>query len=399
MGPATLAQARPRFLVLTAPVGAGHVAAAEALRVGLVREFPHAEVTVIDALAHMGRPLRFLLLTMYRWQIGRAPWLFGIVHASLLRRPGMGAAWRRALGLLGGRGLRRAIAAAQADVVVSTYPPATNVLGELRRRGLVAAPACATITDLAGVALWSHRGIALHLVAHPDLRSEVEQVAGPGSATAVRPLVNPRFYGGLDRDCARREIGVTQLQLVLVSGGGWGIGDLPGAVAAALDIPGTQVICVAGQNHALRDLLTRRYQDEPRVTVLGNAGNMATLLAAADVAVHSTGGVTVLEALVSGCPVVAYGGVAGHLPLLARRMDELGLARAARTPDSLRKALHDILHEPRPAPHSLLQLPDAAGEVASLFRATQLLSRSTVTVDGAARPRCDQVPPVRAGRA
>jgi processive 1,2-diacylglycerol beta-glucosyltransferase len=383
--------APPRFLVLTAPVGAGYIAAAEALRAGLLLEIPQAEVTVVDALSHMGRPLRFLLLTLYRWQLERAPWLFGLLHASLLRLPGTGAAWRRALGLLGGRSLQRAIVAANPDLVVSTYPPATNVLGELRSRGSLARPVCATITDLAGVALWAHRGIALHLVAHPDLRAEVERVAGPGSARAVRPLVHPRFYEALDRDRARRELGVSQVHLVLVSGGGWGIGDLPGAVAAALDIPGTHVMCVVGLNHALRDRLTRRYHAEPRVTVLGFVSNMATLLTAADVAVHSTGGVTVLEALVSRCPVVAYGGVAGHLPMVNRRMDELGLVRDAATPDLLRKALGEILRQPRPAPHSLLRLPDAACEVASLLSAIAAESGTAREARQSARKEPDTV--------
>jgi hypothetical protein len=75
------------------------------------------------------------------------------------------------------------------------------------------------------------------------------------------------------------------------------------------------------------------------VTVLGFTTSMSDLLAAADVLVHSTGGVTCLEALASGCPIVAYGAPPGHAPLLARRMAALGLVDDARTPSELKAAL------------------------------------------------------------
>ena len=63
------------------------------------------------------------------------------------------------------------------------------------------------------------------------------------------------------------------------------------------------------------------------------------LLAAADVLVHATGGVTCLEALARGCPIVAYGAPPGHAPLLAREMAALGLVADARSAVELRVAL------------------------------------------------------------
>ena len=43
----------------------------------------------------------------------------------------------------------------------------------------------------------------------------------------------------------------------LVSGGGWGVGDVEGAIEVALAVPGTTVVCLAGRNDALRALLAR----------------------------------------------------------------------------------------------------------------------------------------------
>ena len=64
---------------------------------------------------------------------------------------------------------------------------------------------------------------------------------------------------------------------------------------------------------------------------------MPELLAAADVLVHSTGGVTCLEARAAGTPVVSYGLPVGHARLNTRAMAALDLLRLANDTDELRE--------------------------------------------------------------
>ena len=62
---------------------------------------------------------------------------------------------------------------------------------------------------------------------------------------------------------------------------------------------------------------------------------MPDLLAAADALVHSTGGVTCLEATAAGTPVVSYGLPVGHARLNTRAMADLDLLRLAGDTDEL----------------------------------------------------------------
>jgi processive 1,2-diacylglycerol beta-glucosyltransferase len=336
-----------RILVLTAPVAEGHLSAARALEESLRRSSSEVEVTVCDALAALPRSLRFLLRDAYRWQLRAAPWLFESLFKALCRSRALRWLSRSLVSRRGSRRLLRLVRRQQPDVVVSTWPAATMILGSLRLRGKVRVPVCATITDFAGVELWADRGVDLHLVMHEGLVPDVERVAGPGSAHVVSPLVSPRFRTIASAAEARRRLGLSEdARIVLVSGGGWAVGDLEGATRAALEI-GAFVVCLAGRDADAAERLRATFSSDPRVRVLGFTDRMSELLRAADVLVHSTGGVTCLEALTCGCPIVAYGAPPGHAPLSARVMAALGLASFVRSRAELGNALLAAMRAPR----------------------------------------------------
>jgi UDP-N-acetylglucosamine:LPS N-acetylglucosamine transferase len=329
-----------RVLVFTAPVAEGHLAAARTLSEDIRRQHEDAEVVVCDVLPALRRPVRWFLHDAYRWQLKAAPWLFGSLFAVLHRSRTARFVGRGVLSLVASKALLRLVRRHRPDVVVSTWPPATTVLGCLRLRGKVRVPVCATITDFAGLELWADKGADLHLVMHESLVPDVERLAGPGSARLVSPLVSSVFHARRSATDARSTLGLPREgTIVVVSGGGWAVGDLRGAALTALEIDDAFVVCLSGRDPEAQTWLEDAFRDEPRVMVLGFTDEMSELLAAADVLVHSTGGVTCLEALARGCPIVAYGAPAGHAPLLAQQMSALGLAAYARSPAELRTAL------------------------------------------------------------
>ncbi len=126
---------------------------------------------------------------------------------------------------------------------------------------------------------------------------------------------------------------------MLVSGGGWGVGDIEGAVAESLAVDGATVVCLTGRNEALRAAIARRFADDPRVRVEGFTEHMADWLAAGDVLVHSTGGLTVLEAILRGCPVISFGWGRGHIRKHNEAFRRFGLAEVVETRADLQQAL------------------------------------------------------------
>jgi hypothetical protein len=137
--------------------------------------------------------------------------------------------------------------------------------------------------------------------------------------------------------------------VIAVSGGGWGVGDLAGATRAALSIPDATVMCLCGRNDKLRERVARRFAGEPRLKLMGFTDRMGDVLAASDGLVHSSAGLTVLEAIIRGCPVISYGFGYGHVRASNAALERFGLAQVARTEADIGPALERALtHRPDP---------------------------------------------------
>jgi UDP-N-acetylglucosamine:LPS N-acetylglucosamine transferase len=357
-----------RVLILTASVGEGHNLPARTLAAQLQAEAPGTEVLIEDGLAAMGR--MFVLINergagvvFHRFQ-----WIW---DATFWLSAGFGPTRRIVKALVrvfGSRGLDRLVRRVRPDVVVSVYPVTTEVLGGLRRRGRLAVPVVGAITDLAMMHYWAAPGIDLHLVIHPDAVAEARDVAGPATVIqVVHGLTRPEFARPGDRASARAELGLpSHGKVVLVSGGGWGVGDLAGAADGALALGVDVVACLCGRNEAVRTRLGERYAAEPRVRVVGFTDQMSQWLAAADALVHSTGGLTVLEAYLRACPTISYGWGRGHVRVHNDAFRRFGFAEVAATRDELTVALRSALAS-RPAPAFALDaLPSAASLVLAL---------------------------------
>ncbi|MGO9488437.1 MAG: MGDG synthase family glycosyltransferase [Solirubrobacteraceae bacterium] len=328
-----------RVLILSADVGEGHAAAARALAQQIESSPRDAKVTVIDGLDAMGRVLRPVVEDGYRVQLRLFPWTYTVVYWLLEHVLPFRLVARKLLCVFGSRPLAKTIAEHEPDVIVSTYPAVTVVLAHLRRVGQVECATVATITDLTGLFFWAQPGIDMHLVMYGESMPSVERIAGRGSVQLVRPLISAEFLQPRCPTEARSALGLPEEgRMVVVSGGGWGVGDIAGAVREFVRTPEvTSIVCLAGRNPQLEERLGALFADEPRVRVYGFTDKMPDLLAAADVLVHSTGGVTCLEARAAGTPVVSYGLPVGHARLNTRAMAALDLLRLANDTDELRE--------------------------------------------------------------
>ena len=337
-----------RVVVISASLGAGHDgAAAELSRRLRARGYLVDRHDFIDLLP---RRTGALLRGAYRRQLTTVPQTWGWLLASADRRQ----IAKHAVTLTSSADTATIEAiGADAAVVVSTYPLASQVLGRLRIRGRLAAPAVTYLTDMSVHRLWVADGVDVHLALHDDVARQAKEhgaydvrVVAPAVARAFTDLVPA---AALSHARTRWNLPSTT-PLALVVAGAWGVGSIE---HASRDIARTGLavpVVACGHNEPLRRRLGRSRQ----VIALGWVDDMAALMRTCQVVVQNAGGLSSLEALSAGVPVLTYRCLPGHgrnnaaaleaahwVPWIRRRE---GLA------EGLRRAMaHQIRYEPAAA--------------------------------------------------
>ena len=296
-----------RVLIFSADIGEGHDLPARVLRDAILARRPDAEVVILDALAVAGPVGQALVRRGSELILGRLRPLFDVQYWLVARFPPTRALATRLAARLG-RPLTQAVAARRPDVVVSTYPGSTEALAAARARGRIPVPVVSAVTDLAALRYWAHRGCDLHLVIHPESAEEIRAIAGAD----------------------------------------------------------VRVLALCGRNEGVRKRLEAAFAGRSGVTVMGFTDRMGDVLAAADVLVHSTAGLTVLEALVRGARVISYGWGVGHIRLNNRAYLRFGLADVAGDRRALVPAIRRALAAPRRPDLGFGGLPAAADLVLAL---------------------------------
>lgn len=326
----SLERSSKSVLIFSAAIGGGHLAAARSVK-ELIEAAGH-EAVVTDGPGKMSNRLNTFLVSFYHWQLSHAPWSYRFGFWLLSLRP-MTAAIRWLAGFFWGRALLRPIEQANPDVIVSTYPVVTAALGCLAKAGRLRAPVIAVVTDYGVHPMWVSPDVDLHLVVSQRSRKLAEQAGG--QASVVRLPVGQRFASPLSRSEARLALGLPPDAFIpLIVGGAWGVGDIE-TTAAAAETAGGHPLIVTGQNASLRQRLEEQFPDRSRATILGWTDQMPLLMHAADCLIQNAGGVTCLEAIEIGLPIVIYQPIPGHGMLNARTMERSEAAVWARNADDL----------------------------------------------------------------
>ena len=345
--------AAPRVAVISGSMGAGHDGAAREL----VRELTAAGYAAdrhdfLDLLGpRAGRALRGL----YARQLRVAPRSWGWLLGNLGRHPALNAGVADLVARAAAPRMRAALGP-ELSAVVSTYPLASQALGRLRRRGELAAPAVTFLTDLSVHPLWVAPGIDLHLALHEVAAGQARD-RGAARVDVVGPLVAPAF-----REAAPMALPVDG-PVALVVAGSWGVGEIAETAAEIAATGLATPVTVCGHNEQLR----RRIAAAGTGLALGWVTDMPALVRAAGVVVQNAGGLTSLEAMSAGVPVISYRCLPGHGTTNAQALDRAGLAPWVTGPDGLAAALRAALSGgPPPAAERLFAGTSAVSALKAL---------------------------------
>ncbi|MGI9032774.1 MAG: MGDG synthase family glycosyltransferase [Acidimicrobiales bacterium] len=355
-----------RVLVISASMGEGHDGAAREL-VRRLQARGH-EARMVDFLDAPPMGIGPLTRSSYEVQLRRAPWSYEATYRIWTILPFLCRPLAAFVSFLAGRQHLRWIAEFEPDVVVTTYPLASLVLGRLRRRGRIHVPTVTFVTDFAVHPLWVHPGVDLTLCVHSNPAAVATRRTGR-PARAPGPMVADAFRAEPpDRQRARAELGLDpDDKAVLVVAGSWGVGEIDRTFDTLAASGRYTPIAMCGRNEDLRASLAAR----PGGQALGWTDQMPALMAASDAIVQNAGGLTCMESFAVGLPVVTYLPIPGHGRENGDEMERAGVAAYARSPEDLLPALDRVTTlagRAQVAAGKAMFSGDAAEDVAQLAR-------------------------------
>jgi len=367
--------ASPTVLFLSASVGEGHTAAAQAVSSALAERMPAAKCEVVDSYRYASNVFHRVASNGYIGIVKLLPQLYKFAYDQAERATKI-SAFKTWLHRYTALNLRQFVSELKPDVVVCTHAFPCGVMAEYKREFADAPPVVGIVTDFVVHPFWIHRNIDRYAVATAAMRQTLVSRGVPPNRVVVTGIpIDCRFAEATTKRRARQLIGIApDVTTLLLMGGGLGIGPLENAMLAIDRLEEhVQTVVVVGKNKNLE----KRLKDvartlHHRVKVAGFVENVYDYMRAADILVSKPGGLTSSEALVTELPIIMLRPLPGQEERNTRYLEDRGVGIRVERSRELTEALERLLKSPAALEkmrHSASGLahPEAAQSVAAMI--------------------------------
>lgn len=295
-----------KVLILTGALGDGHVQAASAVAETLAGLYPNADAKVVDFMALIHPRIHDFERFWFMQGVKRLPSVYTLLYQKT-RTGNRLSDWMKQIRPSALLKLKQLIDNEQPDVLVSTFPPASAALSQLKAHNMTVLPTVTIITDHTDHSFWVYPHTDLYMVASLEVGAALQMRGVPVRNIAVTGIpIRPVFHRAVNRERLREKLGLSpDTFTVLVMGGGSGM-IRPAVIhhlRRQLD-SGVQLVFICGRNARLKQRLTSLFRGNSHAVVLGYVRNMHEWMAAADVLVTKPGGLTTSEALATRLPMI-----------------------------------------------------------------------------------------------
>jgi processive 1,2-diacylglycerol beta-glucosyltransferase len=363
-------------LFLSARVGEGHTAAADAVREQLAAHALRGEVH--DSYRYAASLFSKVVSDGYIGMVRTIPQLYGVIY-DRAERATVAGGFRKWAAEFTARNIIGLMNRLQPSVVVCTHAFPCGVMSAYKRLYDPSIAVMGIVTDFVVHPFWIYKNVDAYAVATPEIRAALVARGIDGARVGVDGIPVDRRFGEVPRDRAalRERLGLPADRAVaLVMGGGLGLGPVATTVRAlaAAEHPVTPVVIVGKNRRLERRLREEARRDGSDVRVLGFVENVFDWMHAADVLVTKPGGLSTSEALAATVPLVLLRPLPGQEERNARYLISRGAALRATRGRELVRVVDAVLAggsvaDRMRADAASLAHPDAAERIANRIAA------------------------------
>jgi processive 1,2-diacylglycerol beta-glucosyltransferase len=308
-----------KILIVYATAGIGHKKASLAVKAAFDEMAPQdTQASIIDALDYTNAFFKWSYLKAYLLMVNRMPTFWGLAYYMTDNRYVniLISFVRRVNNWINSRRLERYIAESRPDVIVSTHFFASEVVSDLKKRGLCKSRLVTVVTDYRLHSWWVADHTDMYVVGGEDARRDLLGWDVPDEKIRALGIpVEPVFSKRLDAMAILEKSGLREDKFtILVVGGGFGVGPIEDIIKISGNISEkVQIIAVCGHNE---DLVRRLEALKPGLKadlkILGFVNNVYEYMEVAEVLISKSGGITVSESLAKELPLIVIAPIIGQ---------------------------------------------------------------------------------------
>lgn len=366
-------------LILSCNTGGGHNSAGRAVAEAL-RERGHT-ADVVDFLALAGKKVSSYVSGTYVGMVKVAPAAFGCTyalgravssadHALKLHSPVYFVCARMI------PWLEEYLASHPCDAIVAPHTFPALALTEMKRRKIALPLTVAIATDYTCTPFFEEEGCDYTVIPTAECVSDfVHRGIDREKLLPFGIPVSAAFGKRIGKKSARLALGLdASCKWIVIMGGSMGAGRIGTLAKSILEHTGERVhlAIICGSNSKLRESLSERYGNNPRVRIVGKTDKVALYMEACDVFYSKPGGITSTEAATMGVPLVHMTPIPGCEPHNRRLFVEKGMSVSAATAESqalagIRLLFDDKLRDSLVQEQRRFICGDAAGKIAEFI--------------------------------
>lgn len=321
--------------IFSVSAGSGHVRAAEALKATAETLFPHISVVHVDLMTLVSPLFKRLYADSYLPLVERHPALWGYLYTQADKRKLDSSMdrFRVSMERLNLQKFKDTIDDLRPDAVICTHFLPAELFSRWKRRRKFTRPVWVTITDFDVHMLWVHRYMSGYCTANEEVAWRLRDRGINTDAIHVTGIpIMPAFAGRPSRQECAKELGSDPNKpTFLLMSGGAGMGGALKLARRLMSIDADfQLIALAGKNARLLSELQKLSGEHPgRMFPMGYTTTIERVMAASDLAITKSGGLTTSECLAVGLPMLVVFPIPGQEERNADFLLEQGAALKA----------------------------------------------------------------------
>lgn len=335
-----------KVLFITAPIGSGHIRAAQAISKAVREQNSQVETFVANIFDFISPSIGSVILRFYLKVLKYFPKAYGMAY-------GWGNSNK--LALLGREYINSYMAEKISNfiekyspsVIVCTHATPAGMIAQLVKKQRINIPSYAVVTDFTIHRLWIYPELDCYFVANLGIQSILSKHGIPKhKSVTVGIPIDLAFNSSTDRNCILKVLNLKEdTKTIMIMGGGAGVLPLDKIALACDDISADlQIVVVTGNNEAIyKKMVDLKPKFRHSLTVLGFINNVHELMAVADVLISKPGGMTSAEALCRGLPMIIYKPIPGQEEVNTRYLVEQAVALRADSLEQVKELLETVI--------------------------------------------------------